>query len=491
MRNIPLFLLWIFIVCLSGCSSVRMATTEQDKSAKEFSTLPDQGTVFIFRNGATGSSRGHLVSMNGTTLGETAAHTYFRLNLNPGKYRIDSHSQRNHSTIDLEVESGRNYFVWQEITRGDEYVTRLQTVNETEGRKGVLESKLIAFSIPEDQLSAAISRTGNRPPEPPAADPFLVATKAFDERNYAMAAKLFRPLADQGNTVAQSKLGWLYNFGQGVARDYKEAEKLYRLAADKGDASAQMNLGEMYYYGLGVPQDYKEAIKWYRLAADQGVASAQFDIGFMYDNRQGVFQDYKEAEKWYRLAAVQGNVLAQWSLGAMYYDGKGVPQDYVEAMKWFQPAADQGIGVAQARLALMNYEGQAVPQNYRLAEKWYRLAAEQGVAFAQFNLGLMYKNGEGVSQDYKEAEKWFRLLAERGDVLGQIYLADMYMHGQGMPQNYVLSYMWFDIAANSPGSESQQIAEYRDSLSKNMTAQQIAEAHKLTRICSTNKLKGC
>jgi TPR repeat protein len=97
------------------------------------------------------------------------------------------------------------------------------------------------------------------------ADSLSDATLAFKAKDYENAAKLIRPLAEQGNADAQSKLGWMYNFGQGVRQDYKEAEKLYRLAADQGDASAQFNLGEMYYYGLGVTKDYKEAVKWYRL----------------------------------------------------------------------------------------------------------------------------------------------------------------------------------------------------------------------------------
>jgi TPR repeat protein len=487
MRNILLSLIGILFTFLAGCSSVPLAKSIQDTNAKEFSILPDQGTVFIFRNGVTGNARGHLISMNGITVGETAAHTFFSLNLKPGKYRIDSHSKRNTSTVDLDVEPGRNYFVLQEITRADEYVTKLQLVNETEGRKGVLESKLIAMTVSEEKISATISNSENSPPP----DPLLLATKAYEEHDYSTASKLFKPLADQGNTFAQSKLGWMYNFGQGVPQDYKGAEEMYRLAAAKGDVSAQINLGEMYYYGLGLPQDYNKAVKWYRLAADQGAALAQFDLGFMYYNRQGVFQDYKEAEKWFRLAADQGNAFAQWSLGTMYYDGKGVTQEYAEAIKWFQLAADQGVAVAQAKLGLMNYEGQAVPKDYSLAAKWYRLAADKGVAFAQFNLGLMYKNGEGVPRDYKEAEKWFRRLAELGDVLGQIYLGDMYLQGQGVQQNYVLSYMWFNIAVNSPGSELQQIASYRDSISRNMTKQQIFEAQNLAKICTANKLKGC
>ena len=40
--------------------------------------------------------------------------------------------------------------------------------------------------------------------------------------------------------------------------------------ANEGDAMAQLRIGEMYKYGEGIPHDYKEAVKWYRMSADQG-----------------------------------------------------------------------------------------------------------------------------------------------------------------------------------------------------------------------------
>jgi hypothetical protein len=121
--------------------------------------------------------------------------------------------------------------------------------------------------------------------------------------------------------------------------DYAMALRLWRPLADQGHASAQISLGLMYDNGHGVPQDYAEAVKWYRKAADRGNAAAQFTLGTMYDNGHGVPQDYVEAVKWYRKAVGQGNGAAQNNLGTMYDLGKGVPQDYVEAHKWYNLAA--------------------------------------------------------------------------------------------------------------------------------------------------------
>ena len=68
----------------------------------------------------------------------------------------------------------------------------------------------------------------------------------------------------------QTRLGWMYLDGKGVAQDYKEAVNWYRKAAEQGNARAQNNLGLLYEKGRGVPQDYAEAMKWYRKAAEQG-----------------------------------------------------------------------------------------------------------------------------------------------------------------------------------------------------------------------------
>jgi len=177
---------------------------------------------------------------------------------------------------------------------------------------------------------------------PVAAGPLEDTTPASGRRDYATALRLWRPLADQGDAIAQFNLGLTYDKGWGVPQNDAEAAKWYRLAADQGDADAQINLGGMYHNGRGVPQNDAEAVKWFRLAADQGDARAQFNLGFSYDNGRGVPQNHAEALKWFRLAADQGNANAQNDLAVMYTKGEGVPQDFVRAHMWFNLSAARG-----------------------------------------------------------------------------------------------------------------------------------------------------
>ena len=134
---------------------------------------------------------------------------------------------------------------------------------------------------------------------------FQVGWEAYERGDYAMALKEWRPLAEQGDALAQFSLGAMYSVGEGIPQDYAEAVKWYRLAAEQGDASAQNNLGVRYDYGQGVPQDYAEAVKWYRLAAEQRYARAQSNLGLMYAKGKGVPKDYIKAHVWYNLAAAR------------------------------------------------------------------------------------------------------------------------------------------------------------------------------------------
>jgi TPR repeat protein len=92
-----------------------------------------------------------------------------------------------------------------------------------------------------------------------AAGPLEDGVAAGQRGDYATAMQRLRPLADQGNAIAQVSLGLMYSEGQGVQQDYAAALSWYRKAADQGLAIAQVYLGTMYAIAQGVPQNYAEA----------------------------------------------------------------------------------------------------------------------------------------------------------------------------------------------------------------------------------------
>lgn len=130
------------------------------------------------------------------------------------------------------------------------------------------------------------------------------AYAAYEKGDYTSALLLGRPVADQGDSRAQSLLGLIYSNGRGVQRNDPEAMKWYRRAADQGDADAQVKIGDMYFEGRVVPQDYPEAAQWYRRAADSGNATALYNLGILYAKGEGVPLDNVLAHMWINLAAV-------------------------------------------------------------------------------------------------------------------------------------------------------------------------------------------
>lgn len=126
-----------------------------------------------------------------------------------------------------------------------------------------------------------------------------------------------RKAANDGDTNAQSSLGYIYANGVGVARDYYQAAFWYYKAADKGDASAQCGLGYLYANGLGVAQDYSQAAFWYCKAAEKGSEFSQLYLGYQCQYGQGVPQDNSQAIFWFRKAADQGNAQARENLKKM------------------------------------------------------------------------------------------------------------------------------------------------------------------------------
>ena len=68
------------------------------------------------------------------------------------------------------------------------------------------------------------------------------AHAAIEKRDFATAAGILRPLAEQGIARAQSTLGALYASGFGVAQNYTEAVAWFRKAAAQGFPEGQAKI---------------------------------------------------------------------------------------------------------------------------------------------------------------------------------------------------------------------------------------------------------
>jgi TPR repeat protein len=93
------------------------------------------------------------------------------------------------------------------------------------------------------------------------------AAGAYERKDMATAARIWKAWAEKGNAEARTLLGAMYWSGEGVTRNHAEAARLYLLAANQGYARAQNDIGFMYGFGEGIPpRNDVEAYKWLTLA---------------------------------------------------------------------------------------------------------------------------------------------------------------------------------------------------------------------------------
>ena len=77
------------------------------------------------------------------------------------------------------------------------------------------------------------------------AGPWEDGMAAYNRGDYVPAIRLFRPLAAQGNTKAQSVLGVMFRKGEGVPKNSVRAHMWFSFAAARGDAKARAELRDV------------------------------------------------------------------------------------------------------------------------------------------------------------------------------------------------------------------------------------------------------
>jgi len=108
-----------------------------------------------------------------------------------------------------------------------------------------------------------------------AADLLGKGAGAFEAGDYGGAAQLWRPLAEEGDAMAQFNMGLLHETGRGGVEDPAAAAAWYVRAALQGATAAQYNLAVLHQSGRGLPQDDIEALYWLEVAARDGEGAAR------------------------------------------------------------------------------------------------------------------------------------------------------------------------------------------------------------------------
>jgi len=169
------------------------------------------------------------------------------------------------------------------------------------------------------------------------------ATEYYRQHNYAAALDLYTKAANMGDDGAQTALGHLYAYGQGVSQDYKQAFYWWSEAAQKHNATAEHNLAALYSWGAGVPQNYNRHADWLAQSAKDGNVQAMYEFGrllskpimFPMPDKRGALYWLGEAAKRGHKGAAQlsGELTAQWAAqeGSGYDESQGTPLQAADA----------------------------------------------------------------------------------------------------------------------------------------------------------------
>ena len=113
---------------------------------------------------------------------------------------------------------------------------------------------------------------------------FETASAAYQNKNYLVAYRDFNKLANVGDARAQTILGIMYTYGEGVQVDDEQAFYWYKKAAIQDYPPAQFNVGIMLLEGSGTPKDKSQAQYWLEQAAVSGFERASMVLAGLAQN---------------------------------------------------------------------------------------------------------------------------------------------------------------------------------------------------------------
>ena len=226
-----------------------------------------------------------------------------------------------------------------------------------------------------------------------AEEAFRAGTRLYYAGERKAAIEQLKRAAERGHTIAQWKLGKIYQTGDGVTANQGKAFDFYRqVVDDHGEdargtpraafvASAFVALGGYYLKGIddrAVKPNVERARELYTDAASIfGDTEAQYNLGRLYLEPETSVRDPRQAARWLTVAAKKGHNGAQAMLGQLLFVGDDdLPRRPVQGLMW--------LTVARA--------GASGPQ-----EDWVRDVQEQA-----FSVASEQERRRGVA----EAQEW-------------------------------------------------------------------------------------
>ncbi len=210
--------------------------------------------------------------------------------------------------------------------------------------RGLAPEPAFAFDGTTSPATAALSPS----------DGLRAGARAPEGGEQANSLTALQYAAEQGQPVAQWRLGRMYADGDGVPRDDLRAFNYFSAIANTHPdeapgtpqarfvANAFVALG--HYYLAGIPNskiaaDPTRARDMFDYAATYfGDADAQYELGRLYLTDRP--SDPHQAARWFQLAATKGHCRAEIALGDMLFEGQVVPRQAARGLMWLTLGRD-------------------------------------------------------------------------------------------------------------------------------------------------------
>jgi TPR repeat protein len=288
-------------------------------------------------------------------------------------------------------------------------------------------------------------------------------------RNFVKGFDYFKKAAKLGSVVAQTNVGFCYQYGKGVDKNLSKAFKWYTKSARQGCFLAKNQLG--YYYRHGkhcvTPSAKEDYLFFLRMGTEMNDCMAQYTLGrylFFGDN------NHLKSRKLMRKAASQGHTDACTVIESTYMNDfvkVGSLDDEEKLLDFINKAAylgSFGHGRSQTNIGLLHQYGVYTPVNKDRAMKIYEEARENGCPRACLQLGRCYEKTEPKKafQLYKEA--FFK-----GDGVANFYLGRCYEIGIGVKPSKLKAAGCYDFMVRQfkHHASKEAIMKLRQNLPKN------------------------
>ena len=128
----------ILLFAVLGITQISLAQSES------FEKNPEKGIVYLYRPGrAVGALVKTQIRVNGQEAGGTSNNSYFKWELEPGRYTFSCYTKGSSPVVELQVEANEHYFIRQDervgLTEGGRVTLKVE--NEKKGKKAVSNCK--------------------------------------------------------------------------------------------------------------------------------------------------------------------------------------------------------------------------------------------------------------------------------------------------------------------------------------------------------------